>query len=146
MTDKLKNVIELKNKDFDKELNLINKDAKDKAIILYYADWCGHCNHLKPIYQELIDLSKSGKLDVAVAAVNSDESDGLLQRIQGMGENSEYNVQGFPTIVSYSKGKYFSTYAPDDTPEGRKKFRTLEDLVEYANGIGTASITYVDRR
>ena len=26
------------------------------------------------------------------------------------------------------------------------KFRTIEDLVEYVNGIGTANITYVDRR
>jgi thiol-disulfide isomerase/thioredoxin len=144
MTDKLKNVLELKNKDFDKDLNLINKNAKPKTIILYYADWCGHCKHLKPTYQQLIDMSD--KLGVSVAAVNSDESDGLLQRIQSMGKNSEYEVQGFPTIVSYYNGKYFSNYAPDDTEEGRKKFRTIEDLVEYVNGIGTANITYVDRR
>ncbi len=144
MADELKNVLELKNKDFDNELNLVNSKAKPKTIILYYADWCGHCKHLKPTYQQLIDMSD--KLGVTVAAVNSDKSDGLLQRIQSMGKNSEYEVQGFPTIVSYYNGKYFSSYAPDDTEEGRRKFRSLEDLVEYANGIGTANITYVDRR
>jgi thiol-disulfide isomerase/thioredoxin len=146
MTDKLQNVLELKNKDFDKDLNLINKEAKPKTIILYYADWCGHCNHLKPTYQKLIEMSNSGKLDASVAAVNSDNSDGLLERINKMGENAEYEVRGFPTIVSYHNGKYFSSYAPDDNEEGRKKFRTLEDMVDYINGIGTANITYVDRR
>jgi thiol-disulfide isomerase/thioredoxin len=146
MADKLQNVLELKNKDFDKDLNLTNPQAKPKTIILYYADWCGHCKHLKPTYQKLIDMSKSGKLDASISAVNSDESDGLLDRINKMGENSEYEVRGFPTIVSYHNGKYFSSYAPDDNEEGRKKFRTLEDMVDYVNGIGTANITYVDRR
>ena len=144
MSDKLQNVLELKNKDFDKDLNLINNRAGNKTIILYYADWCGHCNHLKPTYQQLNNMS--GKLGVTVAAVNSDNSDGLLDRINKMGQNAEYEVKGFPTIVSYHNGKYFSSYAPDDNEEGRRKFRTLEDLVEYINGIGTANITYVDRR
>ena len=144
MADKLQNVLELKNKDFDKELNLINSQAKPKTIILYYADWCGHCKHLKPTYQQLINMSD--KLGVTVAAVNSDNSDGLLERINKMGEKAEYEVKGFPTIVSYHNGKYFSSYAPDDNEEGRRKFRTLEDLVDYVNGIGTANITYVDRR
>jgi len=144
MADKLQNVLELKNKDFDKDLNLTNSQAKSKTLILFYADWCGHCNHLKPTYQQLINMS--GKLGVTVAAVNSDNSDGLLDRINKMDQNAEYEVKGFPTIVSYHNGKYFSSYAPDDNEEGRKKFRTLEDLVEYVNGIGTANITYVDRR
>ena len=144
MSDKLQNVLELKNKDFDKDLNLVNNKAGSKTIILYYADWCGHCNHLKPTYQQLINMS--GKLGVTVAAVNSDNSDGLLDRINKMGQNAEYEVKGFPTILSYHNGKYFSSYAPDDNEEGRKKFRTLEDLIEYVDGIGTANITYVDRR
>jgi thiol-disulfide isomerase/thioredoxin len=144
MSDKLQNVLELKNKDFDKDLNLVNNKAGNKTIILYYADWCGHCNHLKPTYQQLNNMS--GKLGLTVAAVNSDNSDGLLDRINKMGQNAEYEVKGFPTIVSYHNGKYFSSYAPDDNEEGRKKFRTLEDLIEYVDGIGTANITYVDRR
>ena len=57
-----------------------------------------------------------------VAAVDADDNDGLVQALQT--EDAEYDVRGFPTIVSYHNGKYFSTYAPDDTEEGRKKFRT----------------------
>jgi len=131
----LDNVLKFKNGHFDNDLNL---KKNGKVIILYYADWCGHCNRLKPDYQKLSDLASQGKLnDVTVAAVNADDNDGLIQRIQSKGK--EYSVTGFPTIVSYYNGKYFSTYAPDDP----SKFRTLEDMIEYANGIGTAQITYV---
>ena len=127
----------LKKGDFDSNLNL-KKDGK--VVILYFANWCGHCQRVKPDYQKLADNAKG----FTVAAVDADDNDGLIQELQN--GNSEYDVKGFPTIVSYHNGKYFSTYAPDDTEEGRKKFRTLEDLVEYSNGIGTANITYVPRR
>jgi thiol-disulfide isomerase/thioredoxin len=131
------NVVMLKKGDFDNKMNL-EKDGK--VIVLYFANWCGHCQRLKPAYQELADNAKG----FTVAAVDADDNDGLVQALQT--EDSEYDVRGFPTVVSYYNGKYFSTYAPDDTEEGRKKFRTLEDLAEYSNGIGSASITYVPRR
>ncbi len=131
------NVTMLKKGDFTNDLTL-KKDGK--VVILYFANWCGHCQHLKPAYQELADKADG----FAVAAVDADDNDNLLQELQKA--DAEYEVRGFPTIVSYKDGKYFSTYAPDDTEEGRKKFRTYEDIKEYADGIGTANITYVPRR
>jgi thiol-disulfide isomerase/thioredoxin len=143
--DKLNGVIVLKNGDFDSNMNLTKSNLKNKVIILYYADWCGHCKRLKPAYNQLIELSNNGKLDVSVAAVNADDNDGLLERMRGLGNKAEYDVRGFPSIVSYNNGKYYSTYSYDNTQEGREKFRTLPDIIEYANGIGTAPITYVNR-
>ena len=137
--DKFKdNVVMLKKGDFDNELKL-KKDGK--IVILYFANWCGHCQHLKPDYQKLADSANG----FTVAAVDADNNEGLIEKIQSMGDNAEYQVQGFPTIVSYDNGKYFSTYGPSQG-EGGKKFRTFEDLMEYANGVGSAEITYVDRR
>ncbi len=129
------NVVMLKKGNFDDKLNL-KKDGK--VVVLYFANWCGHCNHLKPAYNELADKSKG----FTVAAVDADDNDGLIELIQSMGTSAEYPVQGFPTIVSYNNGKYFSSYGPSNDEEGRKRFRTLEDLMEYADGIGTAEITY----
>ena len=143
--DKLNGVIVLKNGDFDSNLNLKKAGLKNKVLILYYADWCGHCKRLKPSYNELIELSNNGKLDVSIASVNADDNDGLMERMRGMGNKAEYDVRGFPTIVSYHNGKYYSTYSYDNTPEGREKFRTLPDIIEYSEGIGTAPITYVNR-
>ena len=134
--DKFKdNIVMLKKGDFDDELNL-KKDGK--VIILYFANWCGHCNHLKPDYQKLADSAKG----FSVVAVDADDNDGLIEMIQSMGDNAEYDVRGFPTIVSYNNGKYFSTYGASN--DG-KQFRSFEDMMEYANGIGTADITFVKR-
>ncbi len=138
MTDEFK-VTKIKKADFDDKLNL-KKDGK--VVVLYFANWCGHCNHLKPAYQKLADNAKG----FSVVAVDADDNDGLIEKIQSMGDDSEYDVRGFPTIVSYYNGKYFSTYGPSKDEEGAKKFRTFEDLMEYANGIGTSEITYVPRR
>jgi thiol-disulfide isomerase/thioredoxin len=133
--DKFKdNVVMLKKGDFDDNLKL---NKKGKFVILYFADWCGHCQHLKPDYQKLADNANG----FTVAAVNSDSNDGLIEKIQSKGDKAEYPVQGFPTIVSYYDGNYFSTYGPSEG-QGAQKFRTFEDLMEYANGIGTAKITY----
>ena len=134
MTDEFK-VTKIKKGDFDDKLNL-KKDGK--VVVLYFANWCGHCNHLKPDYQKLADNAKG----FSVVAVDADDNDGLIDMIQSMGDDSEYDVRGFPTIVSYNNGKYFSTYGPSN--DG-KKFRSFEDMMEYANGIGTADITFVKR-
>jgi protein disulfide-isomerase A6 len=126
------NVVMLKKGDFDDNLNL-KKDGN--VVVLYFANWCGHCNHLKPDYQKLAD-NASG---FTVAAVDADDNDGLIEKIQSMDKRAEYPVQGFPTIVSYHKGKYFSSYGPSN--DG-KAFRSFEDLMEYCGGIGTAQISY----
>ena len=127
------NVIMLKKSDFDNNLNL---KKQGKVVILYFADWCGHCKHLKPDYQKLAD-NKEG---FTVAAVDADNNGGLIEMIQSKGDKAEYQVQGFPTVVSYYDGNYFSTYGPSQG-EDAKKFRTFEDLMEYANGIGSAPVT-----
>jgi len=123
------NVIMLKKSDFDDNLNL---KRQGKVVILFFANWCGHCKHLKPAYQQLADNSSG----FTVAAVDADDNGGLIEMIQSMGDNAEYKVQGYPTIVSYNNGKYYSTYGANND-----KFRTFEDLMEYANGIGSAPVT-----
>ncbi len=134
MADEFK-VTKIKKGDFDNNLNL-KRDGK--VVVLYFANWCGHCNRLKPAYQKLADNAKG----FSVVAVDADDNDGLIEMIQSMGDKAEYDVRGFPTIVSYDNGKYFSTYGPSN--DG-KEFRSFEDMMEYANGIGTANVTITTR-
>ena len=56
-----------------------------------------------------MDYGAAGAVGVTVAAVNSDNSDGLLDRINKMGQNAEYEVKGFPTI-KLVKGKQIIEY------------------------------------
>ena len=137
-------------KDFDKDMNLINKDAKDKTIILFYSPMCGHCVRMKPEYIKLAKAALNGDFgnDVSVSAVNTSDERDLMQRIHApdMINEREYIVMGVPTIVSYYKGQYYSTYSADTDEEKKKNFRKLPDLIEYIQGIGSAPVTYVERR
>lgn len=52
----------------------------------FYAPWCGHCQALKPAWEQ---AAKALKGIVNVAAVDCDEHKSLA---------GEYGIQGFPTI------------------------------------------------
>ena len=74
------------------------------------APWCGHCQRLKPIYEEvateLKDKVKVGALDATVHQTQA----------------NKYGVKGFPTIKLSVNGQ------PEDYNGGRTK----EELVQFA--------------
>ena len=139
------NTLPLSQTDFNpQDLSLTTPLAKKRTVIVFYAPWCGHCQNFKQAYEMVAKMAKEGKLgdDVTIATVNGDNNKQLLQ-IMKNNPNAEYEVNGFPTTVSYNNGKYFSTYAPDTDPEKRKNFRSAEDLIDFVSGIGTAEVQYI---
>jgi hypothetical protein len=54
----------------------------------------------------------------------------------------DFIIDFVPKTISYYKGQYFSTYGKD--PQSKYPYRSLEDLKEYVDGIGTAEIQYVE--
>jgi thiol-disulfide isomerase/thioredoxin len=58
-------------------------------LILYYADWCGHCNEFKGSWNQIANiLSKNRKINVV-----------QVEHSNLKGLPSKYNaVNGFPTI------------------------------------------------
>lgn len=128
------NVICLSNSDFDQQGNLINFPNVN-GVIAFMADFCGHCKNMKPAYAQ---FSKMVPPNVRVFKVDGVKSKDLMSRItlDGWG----YTVRGFPSIVSYNQGKFYSVYAPDKN--GKHPFRSAEDLLEYAQGIGSATVEY----
>jgi len=75
---------------------LQNKLKKnDKQLVLFYADWCGHCKKLKPDWD---DASKEIG-DEKMLKVNV--GDGTEEQKKTM---SEYGIQGFPTIIIFENG------------------------------------------
>lgn len=64
-----------------------------KKLVLFYADWCGHCTNFKPTWEEVsssVNTSNETKLISINVGDKTSESEQLMQ---------EYNVSGFPTIV-----------------------------------------------
>tara|TARA_Y100000780_G_C13694565_1_gene420947 strand:+ start:2163 stop:2729 length:567 start_codon:yes stop_codon:yes gene_type:complete len=104
-----------------------NKDIRSKPIIvLFYADWCGHCKNLEPIWNEF-ERSIKGKSNprIGVSKVNSD----YLSKIDG-----PKDVMGFPTISYIKDGSKRKEYSGPRSVEAMKSFydeleRELEDSV-----------------
>ncbi len=170
MYEELKNdMVELTEQSFDKDFNLVDPNIKTKkALIIIFSPGCGHCSNLlittphnngDPQYAKLAKMVKQGQVDddVTIAYLNGPEHRGFLQRL-GASSTSPFEVQGFPTIVGYTtvnkmiNGKpqqqmtYYSTYSMGETEKEKREFRQVPDFVDFINGLGSAPISYVERR
>ncbi len=82
-------VIELNEKNFKKEV----EESKIPVIIDFYADWCGPCQMMKPVFEKVSE-SYEGKLKFA--KVNTEDNSELA---------SKFDVQGIPCLIVTKKGK-----------------------------------------
>jgi thiol-disulfide isomerase/thioredoxin len=70
-----------------------NKNENKTKVYLFYADWCGHCKHYKPIFNEFKDKVIDDK-NIVIIEVNADDDipdKNTLYR--------KYDVDGFPTTI-----------------------------------------------
>ena len=111
------NVKEITLSDFDDSGNL--PKYKGKTLILFYATWCGHCQHFKPVF---VDLAKNGKANYLAVNMSSPS-----EMTKNKMNNWKFKVQGYPTIVSFYNGQPYSIYQGD---------RTVKDLMGYLNNVG----------
>jgi len=89
--------------------------ADKKTLVLFYADWCGHCQKFMPEWDEEITpaLKPLGVQPIRVnVGGNTAEEEAL---------KNEYNVKGFPTIVFIKNGAPVEYDGPR-TKEEIKKF------------------------
>ncbi len=76
------------------QLEQIKISSKDKLIVIkFFATWCGPCQMLGPIYDELsTEITKDYKL----VSVNVDDSPEFSQ---------EFGITSLPTIIILKEGK-----------------------------------------
>ncbi len=118
-------------RDWNKDYT-INKPGK--VVIFFYRDGCPHCEHMKPDYSQAVQ--NASKIGATLGYVNTAESQHQpLMEFIGQSQ-SPYDVDGVPTIVSYYNGRFFSKFGGQ---------RTAENLLKWANGIGTADVAFVKR-
>lgn len=91
-------------------------------VVLYYANWCPHCQTMKPEWNKLSEKFKNSK-QINIADVESE----FMDKID---HEHKQNVQGFPTIVSCSQGKKIADFSGS---------RTYEEMNKFANDNNTVS-------
>jgi len=104
----LKEGFEVESKDFESKIK-----TSDKTLVLFYAEWCGHCEKFRPIWDE---------------AEKEAESRGFKMLKVNVGDNKEhdkrvtekYGVEGFPTILVFKNGSH-KEYEGERTKESLLK-------------------------
>ena len=81
--------VEVVNKDNFKELVL---DATGPVLLDFFANWCGHCQKLLPLLDE-VAVDMDGK--VSVMKVNVDQNRELSQK---------FEIKGLPTMILFKGG------------------------------------------
>jgi protein disulfide-isomerase len=115
------NVRELTSSDFDDAGNLSElKFSKNKSLVLFYAEWCGHCANFKPNYMEL--SNKYNKANYYAFNMSSPD-----ENTRNKMKRWKFQVSGFPTIVGFYNGQPYSVYNGD---------RSVRDIMEYVDNIG----------
>ena len=66
------------------------------TVTLFYAPWCSHCVHMKPIYNEAYEQCKQNGTQVEFTAINGSA---------WKESTKKYNIVGFPTLMMFSQGK-----------------------------------------
>ena len=92
---------------------------KVPSIVLFYADWCGHCNTFKPEWDKFERLAKQQHQanDFMIARVN----DKFINQIEGHSK-----VDGYPTVYHLINGKHNKSFS---------NTRDLKGLLEFLSDV-----------
>ena len=88
----------------------INKPVVPAEIVLYYAEWCGHCKNFMPVWQQFEERNKNR---ITIKTVNCDENKSLC---------SKMDIQGFPTVRLYKSNREVVNFEGNRSVEGLEHF------------------------
>lgn len=83
-------LLHLKNEDFNNEI------SNGTVVVDFYADWCGPCQMLSPLIEEISNERSGAKF----IKVNVDEHKELAKR---------YGIMSIPTIIVFKDGLQIKT-------------------------------------
>jgi thiol-disulfide isomerase/thioredoxin len=83
-----------------------HRSSKPITIGLVYAEWCGHCQALKPDWKKLKDtLSKNKKINIFELEDSDTNKESKLKSVGKKTHGGSIQVNGFPTLFKILNGK-----------------------------------------
>ncbi len=105
-----------------------NVIGKKPVVVLYFAEWCGHCQSLKPTWNNTIDQLKMKKMINPNKVIHGDFNKYVIALEADAYDKEECpdvdpNVRGFPTINYYPPKKApLESYEDERDEEHLKKW------------------------
>ena len=93
-------------------VNLSNLLKNGDWMVLYYANWCGHCTTMKPEWQKVVNNIKKSNI-VNIADVES-------EHITDLSHNPVVN--GFPSIKMYNSGNEIANFDDERVADKIEQF------------------------
>ena len=90
----------------------VNEGKRD-VFVLYYADWCGHCQAMKPNWYKAKKALKTSAPNVVCKEVNAGEDSEIA---------AKENIEGFPTVMLKCKNGETKEYSGDRSAPDLEKF------------------------
>jgi thiol-disulfide isomerase/thioredoxin len=98
-----------------------NNSSEQGCLVLYYAEWCSHCQKAKPEYQRLIE-EYNGNAKIMMIDCD-DSSNKELVESQG--------IKGYPTIRYYKNG----LNGDYDEYSGERKYSNFVEYLGRVTGV-----------
>lgn len=103
-TDK---IIKLNGDDFNDKGALIKQFAKKNArvtIVLFFAPWCGHCYHFKPIYLDVAKKMFNEVVNISSYDATYNDNGSKINKF------TDFTIRGFPQVSLFVDGQFKTNY------------------------------------
>lgn len=87
-----------------------------KALVMFYAPWCGHCKNSKPAFASAAAKIAATYKDIVLGAVDATAERDFV---------SKYGIKGFPTFKYFENGQLLKDYSGG---------RSEQDFLEFLTG------------
>ena len=100
-----------------------NKKNNKTIVYFFYADWCGHCKHFKPIFDKFKNKIFNNK-KIKVIEVNADDKNPKNQEYY-----KKFDIDGFPTTIIEKNDRFKKLV-------GKQRLETLFSEVRNVENFG----------
>lgn len=102
----------------ENKIEKFNDDKNVKKVILYHANWCGHCKHFLPIWEKFVE--------------NNIYKNILFDNIESNDFNEKENnlIKAFPTIIFINGTNQIQSVGEMTQDELKEKINTFFNIVQ----------------